>query len=267
DVTISNFAVANGAAGSGLANGSGTDTYTAKTVDTLVNEINNNTSLRGKIRASNDNGKLRIENLSTQELSVVGASTSGLTGGTGASNTQTITGNAVRANLASQFNVLRDQLDKFSDDASYNGINLLRGDLLKLTFNETGTSTIEIQAKDLDGNERPINTTTLGIQYVNEEDLDSDVNIDTLLADLSEAMGTLRSQSSNFGSNLSIVQNRTDFTKSMINTLQTGADGLVLADTNEEAANMLALQTRQQLSSTALSMASQADQAVLRLFG
>ena len=84
---------------------------------------------------------------------------------------------------------------------------------------------------------------------------------------LTDALGTLRSHASNFGSNLSIVQNRPDFTKAMINTLQTGADNLVLADTNEEAANMLALQTRQQLSSTALSLASQADQAVLRLFG
>ena len=65
---------------------------------------------------------------------------------------------------------------------------------------------------------------------------------------------------------MSTTQNRQDFTKAMINTLQTGADNLTLADTNEEAANMLALQTRQQLSQTALSLASQADQAVLRLF-
>ena len=71
---------------------------------------------------------------------------------------------------------------------------------------------------------------------------------------------------SSFGSNLSTVQNRQDFTKAMINTLQTGADNLVLADTNEEGANLLALQTRQSLSTTALSMASQASQAVLQLF-
>ena len=75
---------------------------------------------------------------------------------------------------------------------------------------------------------------------------------------------TVRSQSSAFGSNLSIVENRTEFTKMMMNTLETGADNLVLADGNEEAANMLALQTRQQLSSTALSLASQADQAPLK---
>src|SRR5690606_31830544 len=159
-----------------------------------------------------------------------------------------------------------DQLDKFSDDASFNGINLLRGDKLKLTFNETGTSTIEIQAKDIQGTATQINNAALGIDFVVASDFDSDVTLDQKLDDLKSAMDFLRSQASSFGSNLSVVQNRTDFTKNMINTLETGAANLTLADTNEEAANLLALQTRQQLSSTALSMASQADQAVLRLF-
>ena len=83
---------------------------------------------------------------------------------------------------------------------------------------------------------------------------------------LSGALSTLRTQASQYGTSLTSVQNRQDFTKAMINTLQTGADNLVLADSNEEAANMLALQTRQQLASTALSLASQADQGVLRFF-
>ena len=104
------------------------------------------------------------------------------------------------------------------------------------------------------------------IRSAASSDFDADATLDTKLNELSDALGFLRSQSSSFGSNLSIVQNRTDFTKNMINTLETGAANLTLADTNEEAANLLALQTRQQLSSTALSMASQADQAVLRLF-
>jgi flagellin-like hook-associated protein FlgL len=65
---------------------------------------------------------------------------------------------------------------------------------------------------------------------------------------------------------LSVVSSRQDFTNSMINTLQTGADNLTLADSNEEGANMLMLQTRQNLGITSLSMASQAAQAVLRLF-
>ncbi|HCE22374.1 MAG TPA: ABC transporter substrate-binding protein, partial [Hyphomonas sp.] len=94
----------------------------------------------------------------------------------------------------------------------------------------------------------------------------SDGDLENAADSLGKALVSLRSIASNLGSNLSIVQTRQDFTKSTFNTLQTGGANLTLADTNEEAANMLALQTRQQLSSSALSMASQADQAVLRLF-
>jgi flagellin len=282
--TMTNFAFVNAGAGTAItaaafgftAGGAGVSAggtasitgVAAKTVDALVTAIGNTASLDGKVRASNDNGKLRIENLSTEDLSVVGVSGADgeLDGTTGASNTATIGGNDVRKNLVKQFNELRDQLDKFADDASFNGINLLRGDKLKLTFNETGTSTIEIQAKDEDGVASAVNTNTLAIDSAVNADFDSDASLDVKLDGLSSALDSLRSQSSTFGSNLSVVENRQDFTKNMINTLETGAANLTLADTNEEAANLLALQTRQQLSSTALSMASQADQAVLRLF-
>jgi len=245
--------------------GFGADATVAKTTDELVSTINGTTALQDKIRASNDNGKLRIENLSTVELAVDGVTASGVTDGS-SSGVHEIGGNTVRRNLVTQFNDLRDQLDKFADDASFNGINLLRGDKLKLTFNETGTSTIDIQAKNEDGDPISVNNTELGIDHVVNGDFDSDASIDAKLEVLSTSMLKLRSLASSFGSNLSIVQNRTDFTKNMINTLETGASNLTLADTNEEAANLLALQTRQQLSSTALSMASQSDQAVLRLF-
>ncbi|WP_439530764.1 flagellin N-terminal helical domain-containing protein [Pannonibacter sp.] len=93
-----------------------------------------------------------------------------------------------------------------------------------------------------------------------------DSDIDAALKKLKSAQDTLRSQASTFGTNLSIVQNRQDFTKSMINTLEEGAGKLTLADTNQEGANLLALQTQQSLASTALSLAASADQNVLRLF-
>ncbi|MCW2308313.1 flagellin N-terminal helical domain-containing protein [Rhodobium gokarnense] len=241
--------------------GTGEPAFVAKSVDTLVAEINSNSNLEGKIRASNDNGKLRIENQSTNDLTVTGvtASTGTIDGTTG---TDTIGGNEVRSDLATQFNDLRDQLDKLSDDSSFNGINLLQGDLLTMTFNETSTSTLDIQSE----NGETLNSAFLGLSTIEADALDADTDIDALISTVKSALGTIRSQASTFGSNLSMVENREDFTKNMINTLETGADDLVLADTNEEAANMLALQTRQQLSSTALSLASQADQAVLRLF-
>ncbi|WP_108395686.1 flagellin [Devosia submarina] len=233
----------------------------AKTVDELVNEINNKAELKGKVRASNDDGKLRIENLSTQELNINGASSTGVVDGT-SSGVNKVTGNTVRAGLAEQFNELRDQLDKLSDDASFNGINLLRGDKLKITFNETGTSSIDIQTKG----EKSVDSTSLKLKTtLQAKDLDSDASIDKFLDDVKTALNDVRSQSSAFGSNLSIVQNRQDFTKAMIDTLETGAGNLTLADMNQEAANMMALQTRQSLAQSTLSMANQADQGVLQL--
>ena len=108
-------------------------------------------------------------------------------------------------------------------------------------------------------------TTVTGTGYVLGS-FDQDTAINNTLSAITKALNTLRGQASTFGTNLTVVENRKDFTKSMMNTLTIGADMLTLADSNEEGANMLALQTRQQLSSTALSMASQADQNVLRLF-
>ena len=237
-----------------------TVTGIAYTADELVLSINDNANLKGLVRASNDNGKLRIENQSTTALDIVGASGGKTTGTTAA--TSEIAGNTVRAGLADQFNELRDQLDKLADDASFNGINLLRGDKLAITFNETGTSSIDIQTDDGD----TINSANLGVSTTLEaSDLDSDTNIDAELSKLKSALNDVRSQASSFGSNLSIVENRQTFTKSMINTLEDGAGNLTLADMNTEAANLLALQTRQSLSQNSLSLASQADQSILQL--
>jgi flagellin-like hook-associated protein FlgL len=259
------------AAGLFAATVAGTAPTTAgkvRTVDELATAINENASLKGKVKASNDGGKLRIENISTEELKVVGATATGVNGGTGAANTQTIGGNDVRKNLISQFNDLRTQVDKLSNDASFNGINLLKADKLKITFNEDGTNNVEIQAKSVSGKIRSIDTSdsSLGIGEAKADEFSDDSQLDARLDALSKAVTTLATQSSSFGSALTTIQTRQDFTKSMINTLQGGADSLVNADLNEESATLLALNTRQQLSQTALSLASQADQAVLRLF-
>jgi flagellin len=272
-IDITAGVIANGGAGTalalanfgfGAANPTETTTkeYIAKTTDELVTEINSKTGdFYGKVRASNDNGKLRIENLSTQELTVDGVSASGGLNGT-TTGAASILGNSVRAGLADQFNELRDQLDKLADDASFNGINLLRGDKLTITFNETGTSAIDIQTENGD----TINAANLDVPtQLEEKQLDADGTIDGLLLDLKAGLDELRSQASTFGSNLSIVQNRKAFTTAMINTLETGAGNLTLADMNTEAANLLALQTRQQLSQNSLSLASQADQSILQL--
>jgi len=251
------------AAGVGFPGGNTQSTSTVgppETVDQLVFLINNNPALAGNVKASDNAGQLQITNLSTGTLNLVGVSVTSLDG---TSSTGTIGGNTVRANLVNQFNELKDQLDKTAGDSSFNGVNLLTGDVLKLFFNEQSTSTLSIQSTNPNG----VNSSTLGIQAATLGEFQNNTLLDVRLQELQGALNKVASQASDFGSNLAIVENRQDFTTTMINTLKTGADGLTLADTNEEGANMLALQTRQQLSITALSLASQAQQSVLKLFG
>jgi flagellin-like hook-associated protein FlgL len=168
--------------------------------------------------------------------------------------------NPARAALVTQYNGLLDQIDQLTKDAGYNGNNLLAGSstTLKVVFNETGTSSLTITGKDT-------SATGLGLAQLGSTAFDSNAGITSIIGNLKTATDTLRADASSFGSNLSIVQTRQDFTKALINTLQTGASNLTLADSNEEAANLLALQTRQSLSTKALSLASQSDQNVLRL--
>ena len=79
-------------------------------------------------------------------------------------------------------------------------------------------------------------------------------------------MKSIRAFTAELGNNYSIITSRQDFTENLINILTEGADKLTLADMNEESANMLALQTRQQLAINSLSLASQAAQSIMKLF-
>lgn len=164
-----------------------------------------------------------------------------------------------RATYATQYDTLRAQIDTLAADSGYKGTNLLGSENLSVEFNETaGASTITMTG--FSASSTGLSLTVAASSWAT----DGNINTDTALLDT--ALGTLRSQSSQLASNLAVVTTRQDFTNSMINTLQTGADNLTLADMNEEGANMLMLQTRQSLSTTALSLASQAAQSVLRLF-
>ncbi len=177
---------------------------------------------------------------------------------TPASFSPTTTNNVTRAAAEAEFNNLLTQIDQLAADASFNGNNLLAGDNLTVIFNEDGSSSLSIAGVNFD-------STGLGISAAATDSFQTDSNINSTLAQLDTAITSLQTQAATFGSNLSVVQIRQDFTKNLINTLETGAANLTLADSNEEAANLLALQTRQSLSSSSLSLAARGDQNVLQL--
>ena len=163
-----------------------------------------------------------------------------------------------RDNLVTQYNNIINQITTTAQDASFNGVNLLGGDTLKLTFNETGKSTLSIQGVNF-------NPAGLGLDALSSGAFKDNAAINEIVTSLNGASSTLRSQASAFGSNLSIVQIRQDFNKNLINVLQTGSSNLTLADTNEEAANSQALSTRQSIAVSALALANQSQQSVLQL--
>ena len=166
---------------------------------------------------------------------------------------------ATRASLVTQYNQIITQITTTAQDSSFNGINLLNGDSLKLVFDETGKSTSTITGVTFNPAGLGLKSLTAGTDFLDN------ATTNTVLTALNTASITLRSQASAFGANLSIVQIRQDFNKNLINVLQTGSSNLTLADSNEEAANSQALSTRQSIATSALSLANQAQQNVLQL--
>ena len=164
-----------------------------------------------------------------------------------------------RTSAQDQYNEILNQIDMLAKDSGYKGVNLLQAENLTVNFNEDRTSSLLVQGKNAD---------VEGLKLPAGEDWDNadNVALETALNSVDDAINTLRNWASEFGNNYSIVQSRESFTENLINVLTEGADKLTLADMNEESANMLALQTRQQLAINSLSLASQAAQSVLQLF-
>lgn len=165
---------------------------------------------------------------------------------------------ADRKAFAAQYNAIRGQIDTLAADSQYRGTNLLTAQNLTVNFNEGASSNLTVTG---------FSATSTGLSMTaNTDDWETNANIIADQKLMDGANTELRSQAKSLAGNLNIITTRQNFTDQMINTLQTGSDNLTLADMNNEGANMLMLQTRQSLGTTALSMSSQAAQSVLRLF-
>ena len=231
-----------------------------------LNDLNNALSANNLQASLSAGGALTISttnDAASSTLGTIGGTAAGagklFNGLTGSAPVQDPNGLANRANLVSQYNNILDQITTTAQDASYNGINLLNGDQLKLTFNETGSSTLKIQGVTFNAAGLNLTKLTAGTDFIDN------ASANATLKTLNSASGLLRTQASTLGSNLSIVQVRQDFSKNLINVLQTGSSNLTLADTNEEAANSQALSTRQSIAVSALALANQSQQSVLQL--
>lgn len=169
--------------------------------------------------------------------------------------------NQTRAKFAEQYNDILQQITFAARDSGYNGTNLLYGQSLDMVFNEDATTRMIVRGVVFDSAGIGLSTTDT------RRSMQSDTEINAGIARLTESIKIIRAQAATFGANNTVATVRESFTKEAVKLMKMGADNLVVADLNEEGANLLALQTRQQLSTQALSLASQSDQAILRLFG
>jgi flagellin-like hook-associated protein FlgL len=182
----------------------------------------------------------------------------------GLANTAKATGDtAERSLLAVQFNALLVQIDNLANDSSFNGTNLIRAtpDNLEVDFNEDGSSDITITGLDSTSASTGLNITEASNNFGGLS------NINVAITQLNSALTELRTNAATLGSNNTVLQTRLNFTDELVNTLKDGSGKLTLADLNEESANLLALQTRQQLGLNSLALAAQSERAILSLFG
>jgi flagellin len=240
-----------------------TATYTttaSTTVQNLLDSVNNTANLKVKAQLTGD-GRIQLQATGTNTITIGGTIVAGelLQFGLAAGTSVAGTLNTNRTALQVQYDNIRTQITSLATDTMFNGQALLNGDGLSVKFNETGTSSLTITG---------VSSTSAGLGMLaatNSFQTDKDVN--DALTQIQAALNTLKTQASILSPHMGVIKNREDFNKSLINTLKSGADALVVADSNEEGANLLAMQTRTSLASTALSIAVQNEQSVLRLFG
>ncbi len=165
--------------------------------------------------------------------------------------------------LEAQFDVIRTQISQLAADASFQGLNLVNGtgSSLDVSFSERTASNVSIASVDL-----RVGTAGVGLNIVAAANFSAATSTDTVITALDTAITTLRSSGQSIGSNVALLQTRLDFTESYVNVLEDGAGKLTLADITEEGANLVALQTRQQLGINGLSFAGQSEQNILALF-
>lgn len=169
--------------------------------------------------------------------------------------------------LMVQYNELRNQIDRLALDAGYRGINLLDITSNPLTVEfaaDAGASQLIYTAEDGTTAATGLNVTAAA-GWVAGAVVDT-VAVNADIGEIDLAIETVRTRSTRLGTYMSVIQTRQVFTAEMIDTLKVGADNLTLADMNEESANMLMLETRQQLGVASLGMSTDYAQSILRLF-
>jgi len=237
----------------------------SETVSNIEAAINGTTGLgsTGAITATDDGSGHLILTANSPSTSFTVNASAGEAASIGLSTTEVFGQSTTRGTLQTNFNGLLTQINQLAGDANYNGVNLLTSDNLTIEFNQSGSSSLTINGVNFTSS--GLSLTSLG--GTGAGSFQNDATLTSTITSLNNALSQVQSQTETFGTNSGVIGTRQSFTTNLINTLQTGASNLVVADQNQASANLLTEQTQQQLEISALSIANQANQSVLKLFG
>jgi flagellin len=176
-----------------------------------------------------------------------------------------------RTQYIQQYQSLMANIKTFIQDASYNGKTLI-GNLTGSTGTFGSVAVVRNEAG-----------ATYGISTFNGSALFNSINFTStqlngastvagLIGTSSSAtfinqLNTLGTQLNKYGAAVNYVTNQINYNNDKIDALNNGLGSLVDADLAKESAQLQSLQIRQQLGTQALSIANQAPQSLLKLFG
>jgi len=218
------------------------------TFTTLVAQINAITDLSATVSDGNaivitaaDGNDITIANVTNTLATDLGLSTS--TNGIVATN-------STRTSAEGQVDLILSKITTLVGEATYLGTNLLKTtpDTLSVALNENGGNILNITG---------IASSSTALSLTAVDALDSyatDTGINTSIAEIDAALVTLANTRSGISTNDTIINSRLGFVDEIVTLLNEGSDKLVATDLTTESANLLALQTRHDLSVTGVGL-------------
>ena len=218
------------------------------TFTSLVAQINAISSLTATVSDGNaivitaaDGNDINIANTTNHLATDLGLASS--TNGSVATNT-------TRSSAETQFDLIRTNITSLAGEAGFLGTNLINSspDDLIVALNESGGNELTVSG---------VNSTSSALSLTAVDALDSfatDTGIINTIAEIDAALTTVNTTRSAINTDDGIINSRLDFVDGLIDLLDDGVDKLIATDLDEESANLLALQTRHDLSVTGLGL-------------
>jgi flagellin len=178
-----------------------------------------------------------------------------------------------RASYNDEFVALRDQVASILENATFDGMNLLKGPgpgpgPSNLTFpaSADGLQTVSLPVLDFNVTTTPLALGSGPGMYLDiSTDLTTDVLAQEAVDRVIASLDYVNQELSRLGTAAKRIDNHVNFITRLSDSITEGIGNIVDANLAQESAHLQALQVRQQMSTQALNIANQSPSALLNL--